>query len=70
MNSANIAAYNVLVRANAASWGARGIIDWAVTAGLTPAGVTANPTNYTDEVHPNTVGYGLMAAAAKAQLLP
>ena len=67
-NATNIAAYNVLVRANFLSWGASALIDWAVTTGLTPAGVTANPTNYTDEVHPNTAGYALMAAAAKLVL--
>ncbi len=65
-NSANIAAYNALVRANYLSWGAARLIDWEVATGLTPAGVTANPTNYTDEVHPNPTGYGAMATAAKA----
>lgn len=67
-NATNIATYNALVRANYLSWGAVAVIDWAVTTGLTPAGVTANPTNYTDEVHPNTAGYALMAAAAKLVL--
>lgn len=67
-NSANLSAYNALVRANHIAWGAAGLIDFETTPGLVPAGNVANPSAYTDLVHPNTIGYGYMASRAFTQV--
>jgi len=61
-------AANAIVRANWAAWGAARFVDFEAESDLLPGGYAANPGHFLvdDEVHPNSAGQAVMAAAAAA----
>lgn len=66
--SSGVDEINTWVRENWESM-ADGLIDFAAIPELTPAGVTLNPTYYSDATHLTDAGYALMATVAQTALL-